>query len=164
MRLLAALLIAFAVPAAGSPAAAQSAARPNQGLATMILTVRTSRGLHRYTVEIAATPEQQQIGLMYRRSMPRDHGMIFPMSPPRPASFWMRNTWLPLDLVFIAPGGRVLNVGSGMPLSEAMIESAGPVEAVLELNAGESARIGLKPGDRVRWAGARGMDGARRSR
>jgi hypothetical protein len=95
--------------------------------------------------------------------MPRDRGMLFPVSPPRTASFWMRNTWLPLDLVFIAPGGRVLNVGTGTPLSESFIESAGPVAAVLEINAGEAVRIGLKPGDRVRWGG-RPVDAAQRSR
>lgn len=156
MRLFAAFLLAVAAPMAAAPAAAQTAAsqtaaRPNQGLKTAPLAVVTAKGRHAYTVEVAATPEQQEIGLMYRRDMPRNRGMVFPMSPARPAAFWMRNTWLPLDIIFIAPGGRVLNVGTGMPLSETLVESAGPVEAVLELNAGEAARIGLKPGDRVMW-------------
>jgi hypothetical protein len=166
MRFLAAIvasLVCIAPLTSAGPAAAQAAGRPNQGLATTVLTVKTATGLHRYTVEIAATPEQQQTGMMYRRSMPRDRGMLFPVSPPRTASFWMRNTWLPLDLVFIAPGGRVLNVGTGTPLSESFIESAGPVAAVLEINAGEAVRIGLKPGDRVRWGG-RPVDAAQRSR
>ena len=106
---------------------------------------------HRYVVEIARTPEEQARGLMYRRSMPRDRGMVFPMEPPRPASFWMSNTYIPLDIIFIGPDGAVLNVGHGKPLSLQTVESLGPAAAVLELNAGEAARIGLKPGDKVAW-------------
>ena len=106
---------------------------------------------HSYIVEIARTGEQQQRGLMYRRAMARDHGMIFPMSPPRPASFWMQNTYLPLDIVFIAPDGVVTNIGHGVPLTTATVDSLGSVSAVLELNAGEARRIGLKAGDKVRY-------------
>lgn len=86
---------------------------------------------------------------MFRETMPRNAGMVFPFKPARPASFWMENTILPLDLVFVAPGNRVLSIGHGKPFSRDLIESGGTAAAVIELNAGEAARIGLKPGDRV---------------
>ena len=86
---------------------------------------------------------------MYRKVMPRSVGMDFPMSPPRPASFWMENTILPLDLVFIGPDGRVVSVGHGKPFARDLIDSGGITARVIELNAGEAARIGLKPGDKV---------------
>lgn len=132
-----------------APAEAAPAARK---LPTTIVTLTTADGRrHAYVAEIAATPAQQERGLMFRRSMPRDRGMIFPMSPPRPASFWMSNTYIPLDIIFIAPDGVVLNIGHGKPLSLDMINSVGPVSAVLELNAGEAERIGLEPGDKAAW-------------
>lgn len=90
--------------------------------------------------------------MMWRREIPPGTGMIFPMDPPRMASFWMRNTLVSLDIIFIAPSGRVINVAAGaVPLSEAPLASFGKVAAVLELAAGEAERIGLRPGDRVRW-------------
>lgn len=79
-------------------------------LPTTKLTLIARGKAHTYTVEVAKTGEQQARGLMYRRKMPRGHGMIFPMSPPRPAGFWMENTYLPLDLIFIAPDGVVTNI------------------------------------------------------
>lgn len=153
MRHLAVLaFLALATPAAAKPMPPAAPAAPNARLKTVPLTLRTATGAHRYTVEVAATAREQEVGLMFRRAMPRRHGMIFPMFPARPASFWMRNTYLPLDIVFIAPGNEVLTVAANaQPLSESLIDSGGPVVAVLELNAGEAARIGLKPGDRVDW-------------
>lgn len=116
------------------------------------LTLEADRGRHKYSVEVAATPEQQERGLMFRTRMAANQGMIFPFAPPRPASFWMENTILPLDIVFIGADSRVLNVAANAkPYSRDLIQSAGVAAAVLELNAGEAARIGLKPGDRVRY-------------
>jgi hypothetical protein len=90
--------------------------------------------------------------MMFRTRVPPQTGMLFPMSPPRSASFWMRNTLVSLDLVFIGADGRVRNIiADAVPKSEAMLPSLGPVAAVLELAGGEAARIGLKPGDKVRW-------------
>jgi uncharacterized membrane protein (UPF0127 family) len=157
------MLLSGCVSATARTAPANPVAVPNSGLRVVPLSIRTATGAHNYSVEVAATPAEQAKGMMFRRSMPRGRGMIFPMQPPRPASFWMQNTWLPLDIIFIAPGGRVLNVVRGEPLSLAMLDSAGPVEAVLELNAGEAERIRLKPGDPVRWQGSR-VDGRRAGR
>ncbi len=148
---LAALALAFGL-AAPSPAKAPAANEPAVVILPAIKLTATANGrAHVYTVEVAKTGEQQQRGLMYRRKMARNHGMIFPMDPPRPASFWMENTYLPLDLIFIAPDGVVTNIAHGQPLSQATLNSLGSVSAVLELNAGEAKRIGLKAGDRVSY-------------
>ncbi len=126
---------------------------PQTGLATRKLTVTTAGGKsHAYTVEIAATQQQQATGMMFRKAMPAGTGMLFPMNPPRPASFYMRNTYLPLDIIFIGTDRRVQTIGANAtPLSESLVSSTGPVIAVLELRGGEAARIGLKPGDKVAW-------------
>jgi uncharacterized protein len=150
----AALALFASIPLAACRAALveeASAATPMQLDVVDVRIVTANGRTHRYTAEVARTPEQQARGLMYRRTMPRDVGMLFPFPEPRRASFWMMNTYLPLDIIFISPQGRVLNVGEGVPLSEATVESAGMAGAVLELNRGEAARIGLKPGDRISW-------------
>jgi uncharacterized membrane protein (UPF0127 family) len=139
--LLPALLLALAAPA--------TAACPNVGLKTETATFVTARGKFKYTLDIAATGEQQQCGLMFRETMPKNAGMVFPMSPPRRAAFWMENTPLPLDLIFVDADSRVLNVLPGKPYARDLIPSAGDAAAVIELNLGEAARIGLKPGDKV---------------
>jgi uncharacterized membrane protein (UPF0127 family) len=122
---------------------------PNHGLAQVPLTFVTAKGRYSYRLDVAATPAQQECGLMYRKTMPRDVGMVFPFDPPRPTSFWMENTVLPLDLVFVGPDGRVVSVGHGKPFARDIIDSGGITARVVELNAGEAARIGLKPGDRA---------------
>lgn len=132
------------------PAAAQSAANcPSKGLKTQPATFVTATGRHRYTVEIAASPDEQSCGMMYRKTMKPLTGMVFPFAPPRSASFWMENTDLPLDLIFVAPDNRVLSIASGKPYSRDLIDSNGVAASVIELYAGEAKRIGLKPGDRV---------------
>lgn len=131
--------------------------QPNQGLQVVPVTITTRKGTHRYRVEVAATPGQQATGMMYRREMAADTGMLFPMNPPREASFWMRNTYVPLDIIFIGADGRVLNVAErAEPLSDRLLSSRGRAAAVLELKAGEANRIGLAPGDLVRWDKIRG--------
>lgn len=109
----------------------------------------TARGRFTYKVELALNAQQQACGMMFRRNMRRDTGMVFPMTPPRQTGFWMENTILPLDLIFVSPQGRVLNVVRGQPYSRAVLESAGVTGDVIELYAGEAERIRLKPGDRV---------------
>ena len=147
-RVLAVLLLAAALPAAALTPIAAGAAQPI--LATVPLTLITTSGAHRFRVEIAATPAQQQAGLMFRTAMPPNAGMLFPFAPAQPATFWMENTVLPLDLIFIGPDRRVLNIAAdAKPYARDFIASAGPVIAVLELNAGEAKRIGLQPGDAV---------------
>lgn len=131
-----------------------AAARTASQLQTLNVSIATSDGkTHVYKAEVARTEAEQAQGLMYRRTMPRNAGMLFPMMPARAASFWMRNTYLPLDIIFISPEGRVLNVVQGKPLDETPLEAEGLTGAVLELNQGEAARIGLKPGDPVSWGG-----------
>lgn len=123
--------------------------RAQPPLTAIPLTLVTRASRRTYRVEVARTPAEQAAGMMFRTRMPRDTGMIFPMAPARRAAFWMENTVLPLDLVFIA-GGRVESIApDATPYSRAFIPSRGAVDAVLELNGGEAARIGLKPGDRV---------------
>jgi len=120
---------------------------------TVPLTISgTGHRVLKFRVEVARTPAQQELGLMYRRKMAADHGMIFPMTPPRFASFWMRNTYLPLDLIFVRADGTIASIApDAKPLSLDTIDSFEPVAAVLELNAGVAARRGIKAGDRVRW-------------
>ena len=125
----------------------------NPTLKTTALTLVTGGRKHKYTVELARTTTEQARGLMLRKAMPRDHGMIFPVSPPRTASFWMEGTILPLDIIFIGTDRKVLRIAANaVPFSRAPIDSDGLVSAVLELNAGEAARIGLRPGDAVDYA------------
>ena len=141
---------AFALFALAQVAAAQ-APTAGQSLATTPLSIKGAR-LHRYQVELALTGEQQEIGLMFRKYMPLNHGMIFPMDPPRPATFWMKNTYLPLDIIFIGPDHRIISIAANAkPLSEELIPCQSPVAAVLELNGGVAAKAGLKPGDAVTW-------------
>ncbi len=145
-------LVAFAVAALvpGAAPALEVVGVANPALRTVPLTLTVAGKPLHYTVEVAATPLEQNRGLMFRTHMARNHGMIFPFVPPRPASFWMENTVLPLDLIFIAPDQRVLTIAANAtPYSRDLIDSGGVVAAVLELNAGVAARIGLKPGDRV---------------
>lgn len=91
--------------------------------------------------------------MMFRPHVPHGTGMIFPHTPPRPASFWMHNTISSLDLIFIAPGGAIESIAAKAPaLSDDIIASKGTVEAVLEIGPGESARLGIHPGDHVTWS------------
>ena len=150
MRRLAAVVV-LAVTIAG--AADAYGRRPQSQLGLLPkseLSVVTAGGTHRFKVWIAADDPSRARGLSFVRKMPGDHGMLFVFGRPRYASFWMKDTWLPLDLVFIGPGGHVVNVvRDAVPMSLAPIESLAPVTAVLEVNAGTAARIGLTAGDRV---------------
>jgi uncharacterized protein len=129
-----------------------AAAHPESGLPVVPLTVTGKRARHVFRVEVARTAAEQAKGLMFRTRMGPDEGMIFPMHPPRTASFWMKNTVIPLDIVFIGPDRRILNIAANtVPYSEAQVVSAGKVSAVLELNAGRAAALGIVPGDRVEW-------------
>lgn len=114
------------------------------------LTIATASGEHRFQVEVARTDEQRARGLMFRRFMPQDRGMLFDFKTEQPVMMWMRNTYIPLDMIFIARDGRVINIAENTePMSERTIASAAPAFAVLELNAGMSRQIGLKSGDRI---------------
>ena len=114
------------------------------------LVLHTASGTHPFTVELAATPEERGTGLMFRTEMADDAGMLFDFGRVGEVAMWMKNTYLPLDMVFIRADGTVHRIEADtVPESLRVIASAGPVLSVLELNAGTAARIGLRPGDRV---------------
>jgi len=143
----------MAVPAACQPAATPVALeRSTAGLDQLPLTIVSAGKTHRFTVEVARSLEQQQTGMMNRNSLAPDRGMIFPYDPPQPVAFWMKNTLIPLDMIFISPGGKILRIeDSAVALSLDQVRSGGPIEAVLELAGGRSAELGLKAGDQVDW-------------
>lgn len=143
----AAALFALALVVA-SPAAAEAAC-PSSTLKHAPATFVTATGRHKYDLEIAASPDEQQCGMMFRKTMQPGTGMIFPFTSPRSASFWMENTVLPLDLIFVGPDNKVLTIASGKPFSRDLIDSGGITASVIELKAGQAKKIGLKPGDRV---------------
>ncbi len=114
------------------------------------LEILTSRGPVRFQVEIAADDASRARGLMYRKSLAPDRGMLFDFHTPRPVSFWMRNTYISLDMIFIRADGRILSIARNTtPLSDEGVPSGGAVRAVLELVGGRAAQIGALPGDRV---------------
>jgi uncharacterized protein len=115
------------------------------------LSIETRLGQTRaFQVEIADTPATRERGLMFRQTMPADQGMLFDFKSPQDVGFWMENTYLPLDLIFIRADGRIARITRGEPFSRQILPSGEPVLAVLELNAGRSAALGIQPGDLVR--------------
>ena len=150
-------LAALCVLVPGAPALAKAAAKPGpaaraavhpiSGLPVITLRVRG----HAFRVELARTDAEQQKGLMFRTAMGANEGMLFPEKTPRQVAFWMRNTILPLDIVFIGPDRRILNIVNAIPYDETPLPSAGPASAVLELNAGRTRALGIKVGDKVDW-------------
>jgi uncharacterized membrane protein (UPF0127 family) len=116
------------------------------------LTIRSGARVHRFTVEVARTPQEQQTGLMNRQSLAPDRGMIFPYDPPQPAAFWMRNTLIPLDMIFIRADGTIARIAAEtVPLSFEMVPAGEPVAAVLEIAGGRAAELGIREGDTVDW-------------
>jgi uncharacterized membrane protein (UPF0127 family) len=114
------------------------------------LEIASKSGVHVFAVELASTPEEHAKGLMYRRQLPEGQGMLFDFHREQPTSFWMKNTYIPLDMIFIRGDGRILRIAENtVPLSEALVPSGGPVRAVLEVNAGTAKKLGIAPGDRV---------------
>lgn len=136
-----ALLVAFSLFTSLAGAAAQ-------GLET--LTLVTASGRHSFQVEVMRTPDARARGLMFRRHMPEDRGMLFDFERSEPVSMWMQNTYIPLDMIFIRTDGTVARIAEQTePLSTRTIPSGEPVRGVLEINGGIAAKINLKPGDRV---------------
>jgi uncharacterized membrane protein (UPF0127 family) len=117
---------------------------------TAPLTIVTAGGPHEFTVELATTPSQMEQGLMFRKSLAPDAGMLFDYMAPSMAMMWMKNTLIPLDMLFVDAQGRIVNIHErAVPGSLATISAAAPVRAVIELNGGTAARLGIRPGDRV---------------
>jgi uncharacterized membrane protein (UPF0127 family) len=114
------------------------------------LEIASKSGVHVFAVETASTPEEQSKGLMFRRQLPEGQGMLFDFHQEQPTSFWMKNTYIPLDMIFIRGDGRILRIAENtVPLSETLVPSGGPVRAVLEVIGGTARKLGIAPGDRV---------------
>ncbi len=114
------------------------------------LTIVSGDKRHLFSVEVARTDADRAQGLMYRRTMAADRGMLFDFMVDAPVSMWMKNTYLPLDMLFIRSDGTIARIASDTePLSTQTIPSGSPVRSVLELNAGTARRLGIKSGDRV---------------
>ena len=103
-----------------------------------------------FTLEVAASNEDRQRGLMYRKSMPDDHGMLFVFQYEQPLAFWMRNTLIPLDIVYLDRFGKVVSVSQMKPLDETGVPSGWPAKYAIELNEGTAAKVGVKAGDVIR--------------
>ena len=132
------------------PAASAALAQQLQTFPTGELTIESANGPHKFHVELATTPAQLEQGLMFRRTLAPDAGMLFDFKTPSPVSMWMKNTFIPLDMVFIDAGGRIINIAERtVPQSLDPVAAAAPARAVLEVNGGTAARLGIKPGDRV---------------
>jgi uncharacterized membrane protein (UPF0127 family) len=114
------------------------------------VTIQTGAGPQKFTVELATDEVRRAQGLAYRQRMAADAGMLFVYPHPQQATMWMKDMFIPLDVVFIGPDDRIANIRErAVPQSQAIIPSDGPVKAVLELNAGTVSRLGLKRGDQV---------------
>jgi uncharacterized membrane protein (UPF0127 family) len=148
-----ALALAACSPNSGDAAASTPAAvHAESGLRVVPLTIQRGDKQLSFRVEVAASPQEQAQGLMFRTKMGADEGMIFPMNPPRQASFWMRNTVIPLDLIFIGTDGRINNIAANaVPYDETPLLSVGLAKGVLELNGGRAAELGIVAGDQVKW-------------
>jgi uncharacterized membrane protein (UPF0127 family) len=134
-----------------SGARAETAQAPTQTLEK--LEIITASGTHEFSVEVMRSPSELERGLMYRRFLPADRGMLFDFKAEKPVMMWMKNTYLPLDMVFISKSGRVVAIAENTePFSEKIIPSGAPTYGVLEVNAGTAAKIDLKVGDEVRNA------------
>ena len=146
MRMLLSLLGAVALTACGQGVVSAGSTVP--------LSIATSSGRHDFKVEVARSPEEQERGLMFRSHLAPDAGMVFPMEPPRNASFWMKNTVIPLDLIFIRPDGSIARIAAdAVPYSLSPIDSGEPVSAVLEIAGGRAAALGIVEDDKVTWSG-----------
>ena len=138
--------LALAVP--GAPRAQEPA--PAAQAATEPLAVVGKSGRHAFKVEVMRDDAGRARGLMYRRSMPADHGMLFDFERPLPVNMWMKNTYIPLDMLFIRSDGSIARIAPDTePLSTQIVSSGEPVLSVLELNAGTAAKLGIRAGDRV---------------
>jgi uncharacterized membrane protein (UPF0127 family) len=152
---IAATMLLMALPAcSGSGSVNASTA---QAGATIPLTLASAKGAHAFKVEVARTPADQEKGLMFRTDIPKDGGMIFTPypadgGPARIASFWMKNTPSPLDIIFIRADGTIATIAENtVPFSETPVASSEPVTAVLEIAGGRSAELGIAEGDKVTW-------------
>jgi uncharacterized membrane protein (UPF0127 family) len=115
------------------------------------LEIVTASGVHTFSVELASNDAEREKGLMYRRFMPADRGMLFDFKREEPVMFWMKNTYIPLDMIFMSKTGKDVGiVANAKPMSEQILSVLTPTDSVLELNGGVAAKIGVKVGDMVK--------------
>ncbi len=115
------------------------------------LSIESARGEQVFQVEVVKEERDRNRGLMFRRHMATDHGMLFDYDPPQEISFWMKNTYIPLDIIFVGTDGRIITIAANTkPLDQTPLPSNGVIRGVLEINGGLSAKLGIKVGDRVR--------------
>jgi uncharacterized membrane protein (UPF0127 family) len=117
------------------------------------LSIESTRGERVFHVEVVKEEKDRNRGLMYRRRMDADHGMLFDYDPPQQIAFWMKNTYIPLDIIFIGADGRIITIAANAkPFDLTPIPSNGVIRGVLEINGGLAAKLGINVGDRVRHA------------
>ena len=110
----------------------------------------SASGVHAFAVELATNDAERERGLMFRKELPEGQGMLFDFQRDQPVAFWMHNTYIPLDMMFIRSDGLIVRIEeNAKPQSDDLIPSGSPVRAVLEVIGGTSRRLGIKPGDRV---------------
>jgi len=127
-----------------------ASAAPGVAAELQNLEIVSKNGVHPFAVEMAVTDEERAQGLMYRRELPEGQGMLFDFKSEHSTEFWMKNTYIPLDIIFIRADGRILRIAENTePLSEKRIPSGGPIRGVLEVIAGTARKLGIAPGDRV---------------
>jgi uncharacterized protein len=126
------------------------AAGPARTAGLQTLEIASKTGVHAFSVELADNDAEREKGLMYRKELPEGHGMLFDFHSEQPVSFWMENTYISLDMIFIRGDGTILRIAENTePLSTRLIPSGGPVRAVLEVISGTARKMGIAPGDRV---------------
>jgi uncharacterized membrane protein (UPF0127 family) len=123
---------------------------PAAAAAEQTLEIVSRTGVHTFAVELAATDEERQQGLMFRRELPEGRGMLFDFKQDQNVTMWMKNTYIPLDMIFIRADGRIHRIAeSTEPESTRVIAAGAPVRAVLEVIAGTAKKLGIRAGDRV---------------
>jgi hypothetical protein len=123
---------------------------PARSAGTDTLEIVSASGVHAFTVELATNDAERERGLMFRKELPQGQGMLFDFQRDQPVAFWMHNTYISLDMIFIRGDGRIARIAeNAKPESDDLIPSGTPVRAVLEVIAGTARQLGIKPGDKV---------------
>ena len=147
-----AILTALALSLAMPMAACNRDASEAERTATISVTIAMTGKAHKFDVEVARTDAEQDRGLMFRTSLPENGGMLFPFAKPRIGSFWMKNTLIPLDMIFVRADGSIDRIAENtIPESIEPVVSGGEVSAVLELAGGTAARLGIDESAKVTW-------------
>jgi hypothetical protein len=129
------------------------AAHPARAAGEATIEISSKNGVHAFAVELATTDAERARGLMFRKDLPEGRGMLFDFEHDAPVTFWMHNTYISLDMIFIRGDGRILSIAENTkPMSDRLIPSGGPVRAVLEVIAGTAQKFGIAPGDHVAGA------------